>query len=222
MSGFSLSFMARHPEAEGGLVKLSQQRLDELLNRAFAKGARRGAKAPADGAAPRDGGAPGGDTGDSVISLPGAAESGGTAAETGVDAGEAPVRAKDGGADARGTNNGGAPAGAAREEALAELAQAKATLASANARLLEAMVLREAQNLRISQRGVQAAMKLCDFAPCLAGGAPDGQLVKAALGAFAQNWPEFQLSAPPAPFAAGPGSDAIQQDTLKNALGVVG
>lgn len=226
MNGFC--FMARHPEAEGGFVKLRQERLDELLNRAFAKGARRGAKAPAGESGPDGGGAPGGDTGDSVISPAGTAA---------VDGGqcfgqEADVADGAGSADALGEGQAPdesagaesadvAPGGLAADEALAQLAQAKEALAEANARLLQAMVLREAQGLHMSERGAQAAMKLCDFGPCLAGGAPDGQLVRVALAAFSRDWPEFQLSAQPAPFAAGTGSGTVLQDALKSALGVV-
>lgn len=206
-------------EADAGekknLVQLSQQRLDELIGRAFAKGARRAAGAqdgtqePAletggtgigdEGAAASDALE---DTGDSVDS------------STGVEAVAAAVEAVPAG-------EAGPAADGDNSVRMAQLAEARDTLRLANQRLLEAMVMQQAQDAGLSARGAAAALQMCSFDECMEGGAPSENRVKNRLQGFAASWPEFAVCAPPAPFAAGTGSGSIQQDVLKNALGVL-
>ena len=222
MERFCFGWKALHRDIEAGegekknLVQLSQQRLDELIGRAFAKGARRAACAQDE--AQESGDESGGvaalgaleDTGDSVNSSKvfGAAEGAVVAAPAPVPGAPEPGEADpaaDGGHSGR----------------MAQLAEARDTLRLANQRLLEAMVMQQAQDAGLSARGAAAALRMCSFDECLDGGAPSEGRVKSRLQGFAASWPEFAVCAPPAPFAAGTGSGSIQQDVLKNALGVL-
>ena len=221
-----IQWTARYPHSDAGgaqspaVVQMSQQRLDQLIGRAFSKGARRAAQMAEDeGRAGQDPGtlfeAPassGENTGDSVIFSP--TEAGGPDSEP----------AKAAGAASAGESPTSAPlpqAEAPQNEGALALAAAQRTLDEANRRLLAAMVAQQAPAARLSPRGAEAALRLWDFQPLLEQGAPKEEDVRQRLEQFAQSWPEFSAAPGTAPFAAGTGSDAISHDALKNALGVL-
>lgn len=101
------------------------------------------------------------------------------------------------------------------------LHKAQNALQEANKRLLESLVKGRAKEMKITQRGANAALKMCSFEDCVADGGPNEEKIEAVLLAFAKEWPEFAAKSPPPPFAEGTGKSSLQRDVLKDALGLI-